>query len=83
MPRPKKGESVRLQVVLEKAQADRVGEMARLMSVKEKRTITVSEAIRMAIKTAYPVPAQLKQADMFKGSNKKAPSTVDYEEIDR
>ena len=68
MPRPKKSEngSVRLQVVLDKEQAERVGEMSRLMGLREKRNITVSEAIRMAIETVYPVPAQPKQSELFK-----------------
>jgi hypothetical protein len=57
MGRPREiKDAVRLSVVLSKAQADRLQEMARQMSVREGRQITTSEAIRMAIETVYPVP---------------------------
>jgi hypothetical protein len=63
MPRPKKiTEEVRLSVVLSKQQADRVKLMAIRMSSQEGRQITVSEAVRMAIETVYPIPKQL---DLF------------------
>ena len=57
MGRPKEiKDGVRLSVVLSKAQAERIKHMALRMSTQEMRQITVSEAIRMAIETAYPVP---------------------------
>ena len=57
MAKPKKiKDAVRLSVVMSQAQADQVQLMARRMSIQEGRTITSSEAIRMAIETAYPVP---------------------------
>ena len=57
MGRPKKiDNSVRLSVVLSKKQADWMKRMALRMSSQEGRQITVSEAIRMAIEVAYPVP---------------------------
>ena len=60
MSKPKEiQEPVRLSVVLSKAQAERVQQMAIRMSSQEGRLITVSEAIRMAIETVYPVPKQL------------------------
>ena len=63
MAKPKKiKDAVRVSVVLSKAQADRVQHMARHMSVQEGRTITASEAVRMAIETIYPLPKQL---DLF------------------
>lgn len=63
MAKPKKiKDAVRLSVVLSKAQADRVQQMARLMAVQEGRQITASEAIRMAIEAVYPLPKQL---DLF------------------
>ena len=64
MGRPKEiKDSVRLSVVMSQAQADRVKHMALRMSTKERRAITVSEAIRMATEAAYPVPKP--QADLF------------------
>lgn len=57
MARPKEiKDGVRLSVVLSKKQADRVKYMALSMSAQEGRAITVSEAIRMAIESIYPVP---------------------------
>jgi len=62
--KPKKiKDAVRLSVVLSEAQAARVQHMAIRMSAQEGRPITVSEAIRMAIETAYPVPKN--QMDLF------------------
>jgi len=64
MGRPKEiTDGVRLSVVLSKAQAERIKFMALRMSTKEGRAITVSEAIRMAVEAAYPVPKS--QTDMF------------------
>ena len=64
MSKPKKIKDVaRLSVVLSRAQAAQVQHMARRMSVQENRTITTSEAIRMAIETAYPVKET--QLDLF------------------
>ncbi|MCE5315980.1 MAG: hypothetical protein LLG04_01275 [Parachlamydia sp.] len=64
MARPKEiKDSMRLSVVLSKAQAERVKYMALRMSTKEGRAITVSEALRMAIEAAYPAPKS--QADTF------------------
>lgn len=57
MSRPKEiKDAVRLSVVLSKEQAKRIEYMAIRMSTQEGRQITVSEAIRMAIETTYPVP---------------------------
>jgi hypothetical protein len=64
MGRPKEiNDGVRLSVVLSKKQAERVKYMALRMSTQEGRQITVSEAIRMAIETVYPVPKN--QPDLF------------------
>lgn len=64
MGRPKKfKDCVRLSVVLPKAQADRLKHMALRMSTQERRPIGVSEAVRMAIEAAYPVPKN--QKDLF------------------
>jgi hypothetical protein len=64
MGKPKKfKDAVRLSVVLSKLQAERVRYMSLRMSTKEGRAIGVSEAIRMAIEAAYPVPKN--QKDMF------------------
>lgn len=64
MARPREiKDAVRISVVLPKAQADRVQHMARQMSAREGRTITASEAIRMAIEALYPVPKN--QFDLF------------------
>lgn len=64
MSRPKEIENgVRLSVVLSKKQAERIKHMALRMSTQEGRQITVSEAIRMAVETVYPVPKN--QADLF------------------
>lgn len=57
MARPKKIEDqVRVSVVLSKKQAERIQHMAIRMSSQEGRQITVSEAIRLAIEAAYPLP---------------------------
>lgn len=57
MTRPQEfKDAVRLSVVLSKAQAERVRHMALRMSTKEGRQIGISEALRMAIEAAYPVP---------------------------
>lgn len=64
MGRPKEiKDGTRLSVVMSKAQAERLKYMALRMSSQEGRQITVSEAMRMAIEAAYPVPKN--QADMF------------------
>jgi hypothetical protein len=64
MARPKEiKDGVRLSVVLSRAQADRIKHMAIRMSSQEGRQITVSEAIRMAVETVYPVPKN--QMDLF------------------
>jgi hypothetical protein len=64
MGRPKEmKDGVRLAVFMPKSQAERVKYMAISMSKQEGRQITVSEAIRMAIETAYPVPKG--QAELF------------------
>jgi hypothetical protein len=61
MGRPKEiKDCVRLSVVLSKAQAERIKHMALRMSTQEGRQITTSEAIRMAVETAYPVPKNQK-----------------------
>lgn len=59
----KLSDSVRLSVVMSKAQAERIKHMAIRMSTKEGRVVTVSEAIRSVIEAAYPVPKG--QADLF------------------
>ena len=59
MGRPKKLEDgERLSVVLPKKQVDQIRRRALQMSVQEGRTITVSEALRMAVEMAYPLPKQ-------------------------
>ncbi len=64
MGRSKKiNDSVRLSVVMSKAQAERIRHMAIRMSSKEGRVITVSEAIRAVLEAAYPVPKG--QSDLF------------------
>ena len=64
MARPKKiKDGVRVSVVISKKQAERVEYMARSMSSKEGRQISVSESIRMAIEAVYPVPKN--QMDLF------------------
>lgn len=57
MARPREiKDAIRVSTVLSKAQANHVKHMARQMSTREGRTITASEAIRMAIETLYPLP---------------------------
>ena len=57
MGRPKEiKDGVRLSVVIPKEQAERIKYMVLRMGVQTERQITVSEAIRMAIETVYPVP---------------------------
>ena len=64
MGRPKEiKDGTRLSVVLSKAQVERVKYMALRMSQQEGRLIGVSEALRMAIETVYPVPKN--QLDLF------------------
>lgn len=64
MGRPEKiKDKVRLSVVMSRAQAERIQYMAILMSSKEGRQITVSEAIRMSLEAAYPVPKS--QSELF------------------
>jgi hypothetical protein len=48
--------SIRKTVVISKEQDDWLKTLVVRMSSSEKRTITISEAIRMAIEAAYPVP---------------------------
>ena len=57
-------ESERVSLVISKKQLEWVQNMARQMSVREERTITTSEAIRMTIEAAYPPPKDM-QTDMF------------------
>ena len=57
MGRPKEiKDAVRLSVVLSSEQAEQIRKSSIHMSVQEKRQITVSEAVRMAIETVYPIP---------------------------
>ena len=57
MPRPKKIQNgVRVSVVVSQEQLDWIRHMAIQMSSRERRQIGVSEAIRLAIETAYPLP---------------------------
>jgi hypothetical protein len=70
MGRPKLIEDgVRISTVISKQQHDRLKHMSIKMSSVEGRQIGVSEAIRMAIEAAYPVP-QTEQMDMFDGNRK-------------
>jgi hypothetical protein len=55
----------RVSIAISKAQLERVRYMAIQMSYREKKQIGVSEAIRMAIEAAYPVPKE-QQLDLFK-----------------
>ena len=65
MGRPKEiKDSVRVSTVISKAQLDRVRYMAISMSQQEGKQITVSEAIRMAIETTYPLPKN-RQMDLL------------------
>lgn len=65
MARPKKiQDGKRVSVVLSNKQLKWVEHMARKISVREKKTITVSEAIRMAVEAAYPPPKQMDE-DLF------------------
>ena len=65
MARPKTIENdVRVSVVMNREQLEWVQHMARKMSVSEGRTITTSEAIRMAIEAAYPLPKK-GERDLF------------------
>ena len=63
MAKSKKIKGVRLSVVMSEKQAKRIKHMAIRMTTQEQRQITVSEAIRMAVEAAYPVPKE--QLDMF------------------
>lgn len=65
MGRPKQiEEGIRVSTVISKRQHDWLQHMAIRMSACEGRLIGTSEAIRMAIGAAYPVPKN-EQADMF------------------
>ena len=75
MGRPKEiDDSVRLSVVFSKTQAERIKHMALRMSTQEGRQIGVSEAIRMAVEAAYPVPKD--QADLFGDAGSSAYKAV-------
>ena len=64
MPKPKTIEDpVRISLVLPKKQADWVAHKARLISVEQNRTITASEAIRMAVEQVYPLSENQKRAE--------------------
>ena len=64
MAKPKKiNDAVTVSVVMSKAQRDRVDYMTRSMIKQTGKLISISEAIRMAIETVYPVPKN--QADLF------------------
>lgn len=66
MPRPKQLEdAVRISCVISKKQLRQIERAAINMSKQEGRLISVSEAIRMAIETAYPIPKEEKQMDLF------------------
>lgn len=63
MGRSKKlNDTVRLSVVMSKAQAERIRQMAIRLSAQEGRVVTVSEAIRSVLEAAYPIP---KQGNLF------------------
>ncbi len=65
MAKPKKiKDAIRISTVLSQKQFEWIQHMAIRMSNMEKRQITVSEAIRMAIEAAYPLPKD-DQIDMF------------------
>ena len=69
MGRPKVIEDcVRVSTVLSRKQRDRVEHMAIRMSSQEGRQIGISEAIRMAIEAAYPVPKD-EQLELFNGKS--------------
>jgi hypothetical protein len=50
---------------ISKAQLDWVRHMARQMGAKRDRNVSLSEAIRMAVETVYPMPKKPKQLDLF------------------
>ncbi len=65
MGRPKEIEDgVRVSTVVSKKQYEWIRHMAIQMSSQERRQIGISEAIRMAVKAAYPPPKNM-QLDMF------------------
>ncbi len=65
MGRPKKiEEGIRVSTVISRKQRDWLEYMAISMSKQEGRQIGISEAVRMAIETAYPLPKNL-QIDLF------------------
>lgn len=65
MGRPKLiDDGIRVSTVISKKQLERIRYMAIRMSVQEERQIGMSEAIRMAIETTYPVPKN-EQLDIF------------------
>lgn len=53
-----------ISIVMEREHADWVRHMAIKMSNQEGKQITLSDAVRMALETAYPLPKQ-KQMSMF------------------
>lgn len=61
-------DSVRVSTVVSREQHDWLRHMAISMSKQEGRQIGISEAVRMAIEAAYPLPKNI-QMDMF-SSNK-------------
>ncbi len=64
MAKPKKiKDAVTVSVVMSKEQLERIDYMTRSMIKQTGRLITVSEAIRMAIETVYPIPKD--QLDLF------------------
>lgn len=66
MPRPKLiEEPSRVSCVISKKQLKQIERAAINMAKQEGRMIGVSEAIRMAIETAYPVPKEVKQMELF------------------
>ena len=65
MGRPKLiDDGIRVSTVISKKQLERIRYMAIRMSVQEGRQIGMSEAIRMAIEAAYPVP-DTNQMELF------------------
>jgi hypothetical protein len=65
MGRPKTiKDLVRVTCTMSKAQHERIKLMCIRMSTQERRQITPSEAIRMALETAYPLPKGT--GDLFK-----------------
>lgn len=69
MKQKKISENVRVSFVLTRAQHNHIKQISISMSAQERRNITVSESIRMAIETLYPLPKQL---DLFEKVPKKS-----------